>query len=473
MNPLSKIAMFLVAVAVLPACPGPKPQAGTPEDVDSAGAVDLGEAYYKQPNHPHVDAGAPAATVDVVPALGADTGTVQKLPDAGPVVVPDTALPSTTPDAGPAQAVDVKSPTLVLDTAPSTTGADVAAVWVPDTGPVLVPDTGPVFVQDTGPVLVPDTGPAVKDTSLGFKDSGSTVKDAGPAILDSAPPVQDTAPIIKDIAVVVDIAPVTVADAVQPPQPPGKVYGMTVDSVWGNLSQIVDALKSLPAKPWVRIVFDYPMQPSDYAAAVSAIAPYAVIVGQPSDSTYNAQMTVEQYRARFQAYVSQLPQIDIWETCNECNGDWLGPNASAQADAATDVVKSAGKKAFFTPYWNTSSCADKHGPYVAWIEKNISTAVKTETDFVAPSIYGSDCDGPEPTYADLDAVVQTFAAMFPNAQVGIGEYGKQGDVTILSYYLGYNNPNPRYIFAGLYWYGAQDLVPKSKPMWSTFAGAMQ
>lgn len=251
-----------------------------------------------------------------------------------------------------------------------------------------------------------------------------------------------------------------------------KTYGLTLDSVT-NLTAIVDSLKNLPQKPWVRIVFDYPLQPSDYAKAVKAIAPYATIVGQPSDSTYNNKMTVAQYKARFQAYVSQLPQINIWETCNECNGDWLGSNAAAQADAATDVVKAAGKQALFTPYWNTDTCVDKNGPYVAWTQKNISDKVKTQSDYVMPSVYGFDCDGPEPSYAELNNMVSTFATMFPNAKVGIGEYGKKGSAPIMSHYLNYTNSNPRYMFAGLYWYGKQDLVPSTKPLWTVFKTAMQ
>ena len=260
------------------------------------------------------------------------------------------------------------------------------------------------------------------------------------------------------------------SDATQPL--PQRVYGLTLDAV-DDLPAIVDALKSLPRRPWVRIVFDYPLPPSAYVDAVAAIAPYAEIVGQPSDSTYTAQMDVEQYRARFAAYVAQMPQITIWETCNECNGDWLGPNASAQADAATDVVKAAGKKALFTPYWNTATCADKNGPYVPWIAQHISAKVKTQSDYVMPSVYGADCDGPEPSYTELDAMVETFATMFPNAQVGIGEFGKQGDGAILAYYLKYANPNPRFIFAGLYWYGAQDLLPKTKPLWLVFSTLMR
>ncbi len=263
-----------------------------------------------------------------------------------------------------------------------------------------------------------------------------------------------------------------VQDAVSMPTPLNKTYGLTLDAV-DNLPAIVEALKSLPKKPWVRIVFDYPRPPGDYAAAVAAIAPYAEIVGQPSDSTYSGKMTVDQYRARFAAYVAGLPQIAIWETCNECNGDWAGKATSAQADAATDVVKGAGKKALFTPYWNTDTCADKNGPYVAWIRDHISDKVKTQSDYVMPSVYGYDCDGPEPSYAELDAMVATLADMFPHAAIGIGEFGKQGDAAILQHYLAYSNANPRYIFAGLYWYGAQDLVPKSAPLWTVFRSLMQ
>jgi hypothetical protein len=109
---------------------------------------------------------------------------------------------------------------------------------------------------------------------------------------------------------------------------------------------------------------------------------------------------------------------------------------------------------------------------VAWIQNNISTKVKTQSDYVTPSIYGVDCDGPEPTYAALDSLVSTFATMFPNAQVGIGEFGVQGNASILSYYMSYTNTNPRYIFAGLYWYGRQDLVPKATPLWNLFSSLM-
>ncbi len=423
-----------------------------------------------------------AKPTDVQLAIAAKDISAEPTADMAPDEwAPVVDVVSTPPDTGPPLIADIAALTDVENEVP----IEVADVTLPsgytDANPPDLKDIAwPTITTDVGSPLTKDTtAPSGKKDATTKPDVGSPAADSvATGVVDTGPPVIPDAVAVVDVAPPVDTVSVVAADTVQPvdattqPQPAGLVYGMTLDAV-DNLAAIVDALKSLPVKPWVRIVFDYPLQPSDYTAAVAAIAPYAVIVGQPSDSTYNAKMTVAEYRARFQAYVDQLPQINIWETCNECNGDWLGPNASAQADAATDVVKSAGKKALFTPYWNTNTCADKNGPYVAWIAKNISAAVKTESDYVTPSIYGFDCDGPEPAYAELDAMVQTFAAMFPNAQVGIGEYGKQGDATILKYYLGYPNPNPRYVFAGLYWYGKQDFVPKTQPLWGIFAAGMK
>ena len=261
------------------------------------------------------------------------------------------------------------------------------------------------------------------------------------------------------------------------PLPPtkGQVYGFTVDAV-DNVSGIVDRIKAMPVRPWVRIVFDYPQTAASYKSAVAAISQVAEVVGQPSDSTYSGKMSVDQFRTRFQSYVTTLPQINVWEICNECNGDWAGANTAAQTDAAYDVVKASGKKALFVPYWNTPDCADKHGDYIAWTQKNISQKVKVGSDYVAVSIYGEDCSGPEPTYADLDSMMSTFAAMFPNASVGVGEYGSakaQNKDRVLRYYLQYRNSNPRYFFFGGYWYGLQDFVPKSNSLWTTFSSAMK
>jgi hypothetical protein len=255
----------------------------------------------------------------------------------------------------------------------------------------------------------------------------------------------------------------------------GKRYGFTLDSV-DNLSAIVESLQRLPKRALVRIVFDYPELPSSYAQAVASISAVADIVGQPSDSTYSSKLTVSQFADRFEAYVSAFPSIDIWEACNECNGAWGGPNTAAQADAAYDVIRAHGKRVLYTPYWNGHDCADSNGDYIGWTRDHISDKLKQGMDFVTVSIYGVDCTGVEPSYAELDAMFQAFGAMFPNAKLGIGEYGAKdaGDKRrVLEYYLDYPASDPRYIFWGGYWYGRQDFVPVTQPLWQVFADAMK
>lgn len=258
--------------------------------------------------------------------------------------------------------------------------------------------------------------------------------------------------------------------ACEKPQPPtpapnptpvvvgGVARGFTLEDT-SDVPKIVSVIKSLGWRPWVRIVFHYPDKPSVYAHAVQEISKVAEIIGQPSDSVYSSKLTVNQFAARFKSYVDTFPQINIWETTNEANMcDNCNPVEHtklivAQADAALKIVKAAGKKAMFTPYWNTENCADKNGEYYEWTRKNISTFVKTETDYVALSIYGFDCDGGEPSHTNIDSELDRFRVLFPSANVMVGEYGKQGSVSVLKHYRDY----PR-VGAGLYWHGSQDII---------------
>lgn len=262
--------------------------------------------------------------------------------------------------------------------------------------------------------------------------------------------------------------------ACEKPQPPvplppphhpvsvsGVARGFTLDSV-ENLPLIISKIKELSWRPWVRIVFDYPEKPSAYREAVEQISKVAEIVGQPSDSVYSSKMTVAQYEQRFREYIEAFPQINIWESCNECNGDWAGSDTLAQAEAATRLIKHYGKKAMFTPYWNTPTCADKHGDYYEWAVKNISAYVKAETDYVALSVYGYDCDGPEPTYNKLNSELDRLQLLFPKSIVMVGEYGKQGSMSIARHYLSY----PRLGFGG-YWFGYQAITKNPKD-WEEF-----
>jgi hypothetical protein len=261
--------------------------------------------------------------------------------------------------------------------------------------------------------------------------------------------------------------------ALQPIQ--GMRFGLTLESV-DNLQATLESLRAMPFRPMVRIVFQCDSDAQPYMAAVPEIARVADVVGQFSDSTCTGTLSLDKYVTRLMKFMAVFPGVNIWETCNECNGTgpgWNVPNGEVFAEAATRAVRGLGKQALFTPYWNRPVCQDDNGNYLAWVHDKLSPYVKQNTDYVTTSVYGHDCKGnpSEPGYAELDKMVATLSAEFPNALVGVGEYGtpKASDkAAIMRHYLEYRNANPRYFFFGGYWYGSDDLVPKTNPLWSVF-----
>lgn len=264
------------------------------------------------------------------------------------------------------------------------------------------------------------------------------------------------------------------------PIPPAQdsLTGITIDDI-SDLPSIINSIKSLPKRITVRVVFDVPNAPSYYASAITELLKVADVLAQPADSTYVKGLSFSAYQKRFQDYVAAFPQITLWEIGNEVNGDWLGTGVPAKIDAAFDVVKGAGKKAVIVPYWNTLNCADKNGLWSTWISNNISTKVKQGSDYSLISIYGKDCDGPEPTPSELQAIYITMASLFPNAMLGVGEMGGSESATsaerekVIRYY--YTLPRIHFRDLGFYgyWFFKEDMVPNTKPLWSVMNQVLQ
>src|SRR5690606_24795448 len=103
-----------------------------------------------------------------------------------------------------------------------------------------------------------------------------------------------------------------------------RIWGVTVADPYA-LDATVDALRSLPARPTARIVFDEGVPAATYADVVPAIHAVADVMGEILDSQFVADIGVDAYRARTREYVAALgPSVDIWEVGNEINGEWLG-----------------------------------------------------------------------------------------------------------------------------------------------------
>jgi hypothetical protein len=256
--------------------------------------------------------------------------------------------------------------------------------------------------------------------------------------------------------------------------PTGKWWGITFDDV-SNLTAEVDAVSAMPQKPFVRIVFDNGTKPGDYSAAVSQLGSHAYLMGEILDSTDLPRFSTSAYASRVTTWLNAFgSQINLWETCNECNGvTWVGSGSAAKAIDAIKQVKSRGLAAAITLYLCPDSVPEEQDP-VAWALKNIPSDVRSQVDAALISYYPGDCGGSP----DWTSLFVNLADAFPNAKVGLGEIGTANPSSnaqaqaILTKYMTLDVPVSSYITGGFWWYAAETMVPRSQPLWSTFVNLM-
>lgn len=278
-------------------------------------------------------------------------------------------------------------------------------------------------------------------------------------------------------------------------QVPLPIHGVTVEDTNDVTTepfqtQVVNALGNLTVGPTTRVVFTPPRPASDYAAAVSRIAGVSYVMGQPVDSSSVASISVAGYRARFEDYVNTLgSNVDLWEICNECNGDWLGNTSDvvAKMTAAYNYVKSVGGRTVLTLYQFptlASSCVSNPSyDMLTWASANVPAAMKQGLNYVLVSYYNDSCTPaqPEPNWQTL---FKKLSAIFPNAKVGFGEVGWSTGTppsiakrtTLINHFYGLRNSYPitvpNYADGYFYWEFSVDMVPSSKPLWSVINTAM-
>jgi hypothetical protein len=264
---------------------------------------------------------------------------------------------------------------------------------------------------------------------------------------------------------------------------PSPLYGVTVDDI-SNLPAIVAALSALPHRPTTRIVFDPGEPPSYYAKAIEAIGAVSYVMGEILDSSSVKAVSVSAYQQRTNAYLAAFPSgVDVWEVGNEINGNWLGSTSDVvtKMTGAFDRVKAAGGVTELTLY----GCSDSGAAYdmFHWTAAYVPPRMLTGLDYVLVSYYEGDCGVPR-ALSEWPAVFQRLHEMFPNAGVGFGEVGlvdKNGDDIAtpsvagpyLQKYYGMHNEVPRYVGGYFWWYFAEDMVPKTKPLFATLSAAMK
>jgi len=261
------------------------------------------------------------------------------------------------------------------------------------------------------------------------------------------------------------------AAADRPRKLPSPMVGVTLDTI-AHLPETIEALAALPVMPVARIVFDRgPV--SMYTAAVDELRPVTFLMGELVDSSDFRRYSLAAYRERTRSYYAALgDRIDLWEIGNEVNGEWLGPTKDvvAKLRAAFRHVEERGGRTAMTLYFNQDCWEKRDHEMFAWTERNVPAEMKAGLDYVFVSWYPDDCRGVTP---DWPAVFARLRTVFPTAKLGFGEIGRDrkapraAKARMVRDFYGMGQLGARFVGGWFWWYFAEDMVPKTKPLWRT------
>lgn len=188
--------------------------------------------------------------------------------------------------------------------------------------------------------------------------------------------------------------------------------------------------------PWVRFVFDLTEGPQAYAEDVAAARAAGVhVLGQFLDSSQLAQVDVPRWRARVQAYVAGLPDVEWWEVGNEVNGAWTGSDVAVKTLwAARHVRENSSARTLVTFYWQLGEGEPEESLFT-WAAEHLPDEALDDVDDLGLSVYPQE----HPLGASLERVLRTLRAAYPGKRLLISE-------------LGYGAPD----LQELWWWGARD-----------------
>jgi len=250
---------------------------------------------------------------------------------------------------------------------------------------------------------------------------------------------------------------------------PNPLYGITIDAI-DPLKKIINSISSLPKRMTTRVVFDEWVPAVEYTEALEALHPKSYIMGEILDSYYVKDYSIAQYSQRVKEYLdTQGDKVDIWEIGNEVNGEWLGnpEHVATKIEDAYQQVKARDYKSALTLYYNKDCWAHSWEEMFQWAETRLSNNLRTGLNYVLVSYYEEDCNNLKP---DWQKVFNKLGKLFPHAKLAFGEVGtskSRNKAEYLKRYYTMKINHPRYVGGYFWWYFIQDMVPKTKPLWST------
>lgn len=206
-----------------------------------------------------------------------------------------------------------------------------------------------------------------------------------------------------------------------------RIYGLTLDNPW-DAESIVNTLKKLTNPIWLRVVFDEDCRASEYEEILAILKPHvAGIMGQLLDSYFVKDISLENYKRRTRDYWARLHKfVDVWEVGNEVNGDWLGREPWQKFEAAHKYIKDQGGKTAITLYMGepAKTPSDLEYDWELFSFSRLVEPLRESIDWVLMSSYPHDNNGYE---GDWNDTINNMGLYFPNAEIGIGECGKDPD----------------------------------------------
>ncbi len=273
----------------------------------------------------------------------------------------------------------------------------------------------------------------------------------------------------------------------------GPVYGLTIDDI-SNVSQVVATEQTLPVRPTTRVVFDWnstsSYQPASYyASAIKSLDPVSNVMGELLDSSYEKGVSSSTFQTMVQSYIQTLgTSVNIWEIGNEVNGNWTGPYSTVATNLtnAYNAVAATGSHTALTLYSNefaANNCGDGTSELtpVQYSQQYVSASVRDGLTYVFESYYPTQCGDTYPSSSQIASEMAALHALYPNALLGFGEVGLPNQAssstdstaeTVMSWAYGLNPGLTYYVGGYFWWYGDEDLVPSTKPLYPFFVSAL-
>ncbi len=198
-----------------------------------------------------------------------------------------------------------------------------------------------------------------------------------------------------------------------------RLKALTIDSV-DDIDSVIAGIKELALPElWLRVVFDPENEAAYYNHALALLKqqPGVKIMGQILDSSAFTAISLGRFRRRVKSYLNQLyPHIDMLECGNEVNGNWLGSPVTVRNKVEFALEEARARR---IPSAVTFYIPKDTRQLFRWLNKYPFRGEQPEYVFLSWYPYSEG-------FPDWRMLFGLVRGRYPDAKIGIGEYGVEG-----------------------------------------------